>query len=64
MAHDYSSYCVRHRSSINHTRSKMLDEREEEAKIRAHLIGNETRTRGMCKLEDNEKNAFDLIYID
>jgi hypothetical protein len=55
------SYCIHHRSSIDHTRSKMLDEREE-TKIRAHLICNETRTRGMCKLEDNEKNAFDLIY--
>jgi hypothetical protein len=40
----------------------MLDEREEEAKRRAHLIRNETRTRRMCKLEDKEKNAFDLIY--
>ncbi len=40
----------------------MLDEREEEAKRRAHLIRNETRTRGMCKLEDNEKNVFHLIY--
>ena len=29
---------VHHRSSIHHTRSLMLDEREEEAKIRAHLI--------------------------
>jgi hypothetical protein len=46
---------VHHRSSINDICSKMLDEREEEAKIRAHLICNETRTRGMCKLEDKEK---------
>jgi hypothetical protein len=57
MTHD----CFHHRSSINNTRNKMLDEREEEAKIRAHLIHNKTRTRGICKLEDKEKNAFDLI---
>jgi hypothetical protein len=53
---------VHHRSSINHTRSQMLDEREEEAKRRAYLIRSETQTRGMCKLEDKEKNAFDFIY--
>jgi hypothetical protein len=42
----------------------MLDEREEEAKRRAHLIRNETRTRGMCKLEDNEKKFIRFnIYI-
>jgi len=64
VAHGYSSYCVHHRSSIDHTRIKVLDEREEEAKIHAHLIRNETRTRGMCKLEDNEKNAFELILIN
>jgi len=57
MTHD----CFHHRSSINNTRNTMLDEREEEAKIRAHLIHNKTRTRGICKLEDKEKNAFDLI---
>ncbi len=31
-------------------------------KKRAHLIRNETRTRGMCKLEDNDKNVIYLIY--
>ena len=30
----------------------MIDQRVEETKRRAHLVRNETRTRGMCKLED------------
>jgi hypothetical protein len=34
----------------------MIDQGEEETKRHAHLIRSETRTRRMCKLEDNDKN--------
>ena len=53
---------IRHHSSIDEIRNKLLDQCEEETKICVYLIRNETQTRRSQKLEDNDKKMYSIQY--